>query len=278
MLTNSQTQLNMVIGYPLTHTQSPALHSIVYELLAINAVFLPASHAELAPLVQAMKTLSVGYAAVTMPYKQGIVKYLDEASAEVKMLQAANTVIFREGKLFGYNSDIDGVAYALRHVSLSKKNVLLIGAGGAARAAAYALKNNDANIFWLNRTKHHAEPLAKLFGGRIIDTHQLITLSIDIIINTTPVGMHPNSDQSPLKNYQFHAEQIIFDMIYNPVDTLLMQQAQSVGAQCISGIEMFIAQGLRQIELWREQSIACDALHEKIKEKLIVYQHFQPHR
>ena len=272
MLANNKTLLNLVIGYPLTHTQSPPLHGIVYELLGINAVLLVAPHSELGSLVQAIKTLSVGYFCVTMPYKESILEYLDEISDEVKALKSANTIICREGKLLGYNSDIDGIAYALRHVSLANKNILLLGAGGGARAAAYVLKNNGANILWLNRTPHHAEALAKIFGGQIIDANQLDTLPVDVIINTTPVGMYPHTDQSPLKNYPFHAKQIIFDMIYNPIDTLLIQQAQSFGAQCISGINMFIAQGLRQIELWCGQNIACDTLHEKIKEQLILLQ------
>ncbi len=258
----------MVIGYPLAHTQSPILHNTVYNILKCNAVMLAHATDNLALTMQALKTLSTGLVAVTMPFKKDILPYLDNISIEVKELKAANTIIQRDGKLFGYNTDIDGVAYALRHVSLSNKNVLILGAGGAAHAAAYHLKKNQANLLWLNRTPQHAHALIKIFGGSLVDSNQINDLPIALIINTTPLGMFPDIRHTPLANYRFRSDQIIFDMVYNPSETLLLKKAKSQGAVCASGLDMFIGQGLKQIELWLNKTISTAELIDVIKSEL----------
>lgn len=269
---NSNTSLNMVIGYPLEHTQSPILHNTVYQMMDCNAVMLAVSNHDLLALTQAIKALSVGLVAVTMPFKEKILSYLDEASVEVKTLKAANTVICKQGKLYGYNTDIDGIKYALRARTLSNKNILIIGAGGAARALAYVLHQELANLLWLNRTYSRACNMATLFGGNSINADEIDNIPVDIIINTTPLGMFPDISHTPLADYQFNANQIVFDMVYNPVDTLLLKRAKAHGAECISGLDMFIGQGLRQIELWLNQPIMHSILIEPIKTQLQILQ------
>lgn len=262
------TQLNMVIGYPLTHTLSPILHNSVYHLLNRNAVMLANSNPNLASVMQALKALSVGLIAVTMPFKREVLSYVDNESDEVKQLKAANTLILHDGKWFGYNTDIDGIAYALRNTSLANKKVLMIGAGGAAYAAAFYLKKNNADLFWLNRTPKHVDSIINKFGGTRVGNDCIDDLAIDIIINATPVGMFPNMNNSPLPNYQFKQNQTIFDMVYNPLDTMLIQQAKSHGAFCISGLDMFIAQGIKQIELWLNEKIDRDEIIKLVKADL----------
>lgn len=265
---DNKTQLNMVIGYPLAHTQSPILHNTVYNLLNCNTAMLAHATKCLPSTIQALKTLSVGLIAVTMPFKEDILSHLDNMSSEVKELKAANTVICRNRKLLGFNTDIDGVAYALRKVFLSNKNVLIIGAGGASHAAAYYLKKNNANLLWLNRTSQHALSSIEIFGGSLVDINLINNLDINVIINTTPLGMLPNINHSPLPNYQFRSDQVVFDMVYNPVDTLLLKNAKSQGATCISGLDMFIGQGLKQIELWLNKSIITPKIIDLIKSTL----------
>lgn len=248
-----KTQLNWVIGYPLEHTKSPTLHNAIYPLLNCNAVMLALSNKDLSSIIQSVKTASVGLVAVTMPFKEDILPYLDEMSVEVKKLKAANTIINRNGKLYGYNTDIDGVENALRNYSVSNKNVLIIGAGGAACAAAYYLQKNNANLLWLNRTPEYALSLIEIFGGSLVK--DINNFPIDVIINTTPIGMFPNMNDLPLMDYQFGAHQIVFDMVYNPIDTMLLKKAKFDGAIAISGIDMFIGQGLKQIEIWLDKKI-----------------------
>lgn len=269
---NNKTQLNMVIGYPLAHTQSPTLHNTVYNLLGCNAVMLAHATENIASTMLALNILSAGLIAITMPFKEEILPYLDQISIEVRELKAANTIIQRNGKLSGYNTDIDGVAYALRHVSLANKNALIIGAGGASHAAAYYLKKHHAHLLWLNRTPQHALSLIKIFGGSLVDINHIHDLHIDVIINTTPLGMFPNINNTPLPKYQFRSDQIIFDMVYNPSETLLLKNAKSHGAVCISGLDMFIGQGLRQIELWLDKPIRTAEIIDIIKSELEKHQ------
>ncbi len=250
MNVTKKTQLNLVIGYPLEHTQSPELHQAVYQQFGIDAVLLAQPQISLELLIQAIKILSVKLTAVTLPYKEKVIPYLDECSEEVKALHAANTIIQRQEKLYGYNTDIDGIAFALRDVVVQGKQILVIGAGGAARAIGYFLKKNCANILWINRTQNKAMTLANKFGGEVICHNKLNTTHIDIIINTTPIGMYPHADASPLFNYAFNRYQTVFDMVYHPMMTQLLKQAQKNEAKIISGLDMFIGQGLKQIELY----------------------------
>lgn len=249
MKISSKTRLNLLIGYPLAHSQSPLLHYAAYQALDIEAVLLAQTHLSLEALIQSIKTLSIGLTAVTLPYKEEVIQYLDECSPEVKSLKAANTIIQRNNKLYGYNTDIDGIAFALRNCSLKNKKMLIIGAGGAARAMGYFLKNQHVHVFWLNRTKEKAEILANEFSGNVIDYRDCNKHVFDIVINTTSVGLYPNVYESPVTNEVFHTHQIVFDMVYNPIETTFLKQAVKKQATIISGLDMFIGQGLKQIEL-----------------------------
>ncbi len=265
---NPKTQLNLVIGNPLEHTKSPMLHNTIYNSLNCNAVMLAHVCRNVASTIAALKTLSVGLVAVTMPYKEMIMPYLDSMSKEVEKIKAANTIIIQDGKLSGHNTDVDGIAYSFREVSFVNKNVLIIGAGGASRAAAYYLNERQATIFWLNRTPQHVFPLLETFGGSRVEANDIDHLPIDIIINTTPLGMFPAVQTSPLPHYRFQSHQVVFDMVYNPVETRLIKQARSQGAIGLSGLDMFVGQGLKQIELWLKRPILTSDMANLIKDKL----------
>lgn len=269
MNVTNKTRLNMVIGHPLGHSKSPVLHNAVYQHLGIDAVLLAQPHLDINSLIHVIKTLNVALTAVTLPYKEKVISYLDKCSHEVNALQAANTIIQRDGKLHGYNTDIDGIAFALRHTVMQDKQVLIIGAGGAARAMGYFLKENNINPFWLNRTKARAMILAKKFGGEVIDRDNLNSINIDVIINATPVGLYPHTEASPLPDYNFYEHQTVFDMIYNPIMTHLLKEAAKGRANIISGLDMFIGQGLKQIELLTGNSINFLPFINTLKEKLI---------
>lgn len=248
MKITANTCLNMVIGYPLSHSKSPLLHQAIYRELGIDAVLLAKAHESLEALIQVIKTLSVGLTAVTLPYKEQVLQYLDEPSSEVMALKAANTIIQRNGKLYGYNTDVHGIAFALRDIDVKNKKTLVIGAGGAARAMGYFLQRQQATIFWMNRTKEKADLLANTFGGNVI-TDNGLDKDFDIIVNTTSLGLYPNTHETPLAHNIFHAKQTVFDMVYNPVKTTFLKQAEAKQATLISGLDMFIGQGLKQVEL-----------------------------
>jgi len=257
MTPNNSTSLNLVVGYPLEHTQSPLLHNNTYKQLKLNAVLLPFENSNIREVVKVIKLLRIGLTAITMPHKERIIKYLDYCSPEASLLKAVNTVIQIKHKLYGYNTDVYGIEYALRKISLKNKSILITGAGGAAKAASYVVKKNGGNLYIFNRTPSRAIKLAKTFEATAVN--DIRDLNIDIIINATPIGMKhcDNLTQHPtslLLNYLFNKNQVVFDMIYNPRQTALLKRAKKMGAKIISGIDMFNAQGMRQIELWLEST------------------------
>jgi len=269
---NSQTTLNMVIGYPLSHTQSPLLHTHLYQHLKLNAVLLAFSNQHIESLLTTIKTLNVTLTAVTLPFKESVLPYLQHCSPEGQAIKAVNTIIQRDGELHGYNTDVDGIAYAFNQVTLTNKRVLIIGAGGAARASGYLMQKENAQLFWLNRTQQRAEKLAADFSGTVVGQQATDDLDYDIIINTTPLGMSPNIHQSPLPNVRFRTDQVVFDMVYNPLKTQLLVQAEQNGAHIISGMDMFIGQAIRQIELWQQAPIDKTVLMNEIKHLLLKQQ------
>lgn len=249
MITN-KTRLNLVIGFPLRHSQSPVLHNFVYGRLNMDAIMLALPGPKIKPLMEIIKTFPVGLTCVTMPFKQAVIPYLDAIEKQAKAVGAVNTVINRDGRLSGYNTDVDGIAFALRDVVLKNKAVLLLGAGGAARAAAYFVTKQGGKILFLNRTKNKALALKKQFGGQVIGKNYLGSHPIDVIINATPIGMYPNVSQDPLDKKYLKRHQTVFDIVYNVGSTKLLKDAKSAGAKTIPGMEMFIGQGLKQIELY----------------------------
>lgn len=268
MVITNKTQLNAVIGYPLAHSKSPVLHQKLYQILQCDAVLLAFEEKNLAALIESIRTLKMGLVAVTMPFKEKILPYLDEFCPAVNALKAANTIINHNGKLKGYNTDVEGIAFALKNISISNKNVLIIGAGGAARAAAYFFKKHFAKLFWYNRSKQNILRMQDEFGGKIIPDVHDVKDKIDIIVNATPLGMPPHF-VTPLPQFSFHAGQIVFDMVYDPIETKLLSDAKKQGAAIISGLSMFIGQGIRQIELWTEKKISFEEIEMRLIKGLV---------
>lgn len=245
---DSHTSLNLVIGDPIGHSWSPILHQSLYEKLKINAVMLAKSGQSLEHLVTGIRALSVGLTAVTAPYKKRMMPYLDVLSQEAVEIGAVNTVIQRHGRLYGYNTDVDGILFALRQQPLWGKVALVIGAGGAAAAMGYVLQRQGAEILWTNRTMDNLSALMTRFGGAV---YQSSSREPDVIINATPVGLYPNMAVSPIEKNVFREGQIVFDMIYHPSETLFLKQAKACGALTISGLDMLVGQAVKQIDLWQ---------------------------
>lgn len=266
---NEKTKLNIVIGYPLIHTKSPVLHDLVYKEIGANAIMLSFSNPDIKKLISAIRIMSVHLTAVTMPFKQSIIPLLDNIDAAALSVGAVNTVINRDNKLIGYNTDIFGIEYALRNTILQNKNVLLLGAGGAGFAAACVIKNNGGKCLYADRSLNKARRLQKKFGGKIAQIKNLSAKDIDIIINATPVGMYPKTKNSPIPISLIDKHQTVFDLVYNPIKTKLLKSAEKKGAKTISGIDMFIAQGIRQAELWTGKDIINPNLMSRLRKIII---------
>ncbi len=241
----AKTKLTAVIGKPIGHSKSPEFHSAEYARRGIDAVML-AFEGELENLVAGIRGLGIGLTAVTLPFKESIMPFLDEVDALAQRIGSVNTVIQKDGKLHGFNTDYLGIAAALKGVELRGKRVLILGAGGAARPLAAYLQDEGAELLCLNRNKERAAELMDAFGGQAVDS----PVETDIIVNATPVGMHPAVDETPLDKEYLRVGQIVFDFIYNPEETRLLREAREAGAQTQSGKSMFEAQALEQIRLW----------------------------
>ncbi len=264
---NSETKLVAVIGNPVSHSMSPAMHNAAFRHLGLNYVYLAFKVENLKAAVQAMRELGFEGYSVTIPHKQNIIKYLDRIDPLAAKIGAVNTVVNSRGLLIGYNTDAIGAIESLKaKTSLTKKRIALLGAGGAARAVAFALLAEKAELKIFNRTFEKSKSLAKSVGCGYAGLDELFSFNPEIIINATSVGMHPNPKASPLDKAILKKGTIVFDMVYNPVETLLLKQARASGCETISGIEMLLAQGAKQFKLWTGKDAPFDVMRSAVLE------------
>jgi 3-dehydroquinate dehydratase/shikimate dehydrogenase len=246
-----RTSVYGVIGNPVHHSLSPLMQNAAFQARRINAVFVPFLVRDLHDFLGAIAEFGVAGLSVTIPHKQAILKYLDDCDPLAAAIGAVNTVVVRGGgKLFGYNTDYVGVLRALEsRISLAGSYVLIVGAGGAARAVAFALARAGAAVRVCARRPAKAKELAQAVGGEAIARSRLRGEFFDAIVNATPVGMYPNANESPLEASELNCR-LVFDSIYRPRRTKLLQIAERSGIETVSGVEMFVAQGMAQWEIW----------------------------
>jgi 3-dehydroquinate dehydratase/shikimate dehydrogenase len=247
---DAATRIYGVAGDPVGHSLSPVIMNTALRRENVNGVYLPLHAKTLKDLVHCVREIPLHGLSITMPYKQAILPFLDNTDAHTAKTGACNTVVRgQEGKLFGFNTDIAGVIRPLeQRLTIEKAKVLIVGAGGAARAAVFALKERGAEVWILNRTAAKAQTLARQAKARAIKRAELRKNSFDVIINATPVGMG-NTKECPLKDEEIEAR-VVFDMVYDPVETHLLKVARSKGIAVIPGVEMLVQQGARQFEIW----------------------------
>ena len=260
----SRTGLLGVIGYPVEHSSSPAMHNAALARTELDFAYLPFAVPpdRVAEVPVAMRTLGIRGLNVTVPHKVAVMEGLDEISEEARVIGAVNTIANQDGRLTGYNTDAEGVIVSLRAdggLDSLPAAVTLLGAGGAARAILYALLQAEEveEVLLLNRTVEKAEALAAdldpesrrvrvgtLGGGDAIGVAGLL-------INATSVGMHPRPDASPLPDPSvLHDRLTVLDIVYKPRRTRLLAQAEEAGARTVDGLGMLVHQGARAFEIW----------------------------
>jgi 3-dehydroquinate dehydratase/shikimate dehydrogenase len=253
-----------VIGDPIGHSLSPRMHNAAFVARRVNAVFLPFLVHELADFIRARADFGVSGFAVTLPHKQRILRYLDECDPLAAQIGAVNTVVVSgSGKLYGYNTDYVGVLRAIeRRVRLAGSRILLLGAGGAARAAAFALAEAGAVVNICARREAQAKSLARASGGEFISREKLRGEYFDAVVNATPVGMRAG-DGSPLKAHELNCG-VVMDMIYRPMETPLLRMARTRGIETVGGVEMFLAQGVAQWEIWMGERAPVEIMRRTV--------------
>jgi len=245
-----RTRVYGVIGDPIGHSLSPLVHNAAFAARNVNAVYVPFRVRDLGDFLRSVEPLGIAGFSVTIPHKQAIVRRLDGCDPLAAQVGAVNTVVVRaRGRLYGYNTDYVGVLRAIeRRVPLASSRVLLVGAGGAARAAAFALAHAGAAVVVCARRLAQARALARAVGGSVVERRMLRQEFFDAIVNCTPVGMHPGGG-SPLEPAEINCR-VVMDLIYRPRKTELLRRAERRGIEIISGAEMFLAQGIAQWEIW----------------------------
>jgi 3-dehydroquinate dehydratase/shikimate dehydrogenase len=255
------TRVYGVVGDPVAHSLSPAIMNAAFRRENVNAVYLALHAKTLKDLLTCVKEIPIHGISVTMPYKEAILPHLDNTDSHTTKVGACNTVVrAQDGKLYGFNTDTAGIVRPLerRLNTLEGARILVIGAGGAARAAVFGLKERGCEVYILNRSAAPAKKLAHQARARLIKRANLKKLAFDVIINATPVGM-ANTHDSPLQDKEINAR-YVFDMIYDPSETRLLKIAKERGAQVISGIEMFVHQAARQFEIWTGKPAPWDEM------------------
>ncbi len=264
-----QTEVYGVIGKPIEHSLSPLLHNTGFIAAKRDAIYLPFLVENLKEFVEAIPEFQLRGFSITIPHKQTIIKYLAECEPMAEKIGAVNTVVVgKTGKLRGSNTDYWGVLRAFDgELKLRDSRVLIFGAGGSARAAAFALTDAGAEVLICARRETAARGLARACGAQAIARKYLASACFAAIVNTTPLGMYPYAGVSPISVRELNCE-IVLDLIYRPLRTKLIQIAVQKGIRAMSGVEMLLAQGFAQWELWMGKAAPEAAMRRAVMGKL----------
>jgi shikimate dehydrogenase len=277
------TQLLGLLGHPIKHTYSPFIHNVAVELKKLNYIYLPfdVPVSNLKNALKGMVTFGIKGFNVTIPHKENILHFLNDVSEEASIIGAVNTIVNDHGKLSGYNTDVHGIIETLNPYkeSINGERVCVVGAGGAARAVIYSLLRyfKPRRIVIINRTEERAESLKNYFKDKMkYDSFKTMELfppdmipvfkESKLIINATPIGMFPDSDDSITSlEDSFFKDQVVFDLVYNPPQTRLLQIASKKGAVTVSGLKMLVYQAAKSFELWTGEQMPVEEIHKSLQ-------------
>jgi len=253
---NGWTELYGIIGNPVRHSLSPMIHNGAFKRLGWNAVYLTFEIKNLEEALRGIRGLGVRGVSVTHPFKTNVIPFLDKVEGLAKKIGAVNTIVNREGRLIGYNTDCDGALEALEEkMDLRKKRVVLLGAGGAARAIGFGLKERNCQMIMANRSRDRGEALSRELKCHFIPMSSLVKmkageLEADVVINTTSLGMVPRERETPFPKKLLRKRMMVMDIVYEPLQTKLLREAKEKGCLTINGLEMLVRQGVAQFMIW----------------------------
>jgi 3-dehydroquinate dehydratase/shikimate dehydrogenase len=266
-----------VTADPVGHSLSPQIHNAEFGAAGVDAVYVPfrVPFDTLGQFMEDVDRLGIRGLSVTIPHKEAVAKYLTKVDPAVKGIGAVNTILFRGSDVLGYNTDYKAAMDCLENAlggavppgtpsPLQDKRVMVLGAGGVARAVMYGLQRRGAKTTIASRTRSRAQFLADAFDGKCVDW-QARHGTVDILVNCTPVGMHPNVDETPFNKTYLKPNMIVFDTVYNPESTLLLKEARSQGCKAVTGVEMFIRQAALQFLLFTGKEASEARMRETLK-------------
>ncbi|GAB6138841.1 shikimate dehydrogenase [Halanaerobaculum tunisiense] len=281
----ANTEITGLLGDPVEHSLSPVMHNRAFQELGLNNLYLPWAVKEdkLAQAVAGIRGLDIKGANLTIPHKQQVLPHLDELSEEARLIGAVNTIENQAGKLIGHNTDGRGYLRSLQEeadFNPAAKKVLVVGAGGAARAVAFQLAlAGVSELYIANRTVKKAKALIEEINKQLEVTGKAISLSkerlaekmerLDLVVDTTPVGMYPQTEVEPVIPADLlHSDLLVSDLVYNPQETVLLQVAKKKGAATLSGLGMLLYQGVIAFEIWTGKKAPVKVMREALEKGL----------
>jgi shikimate dehydrogenase len=266
---DATTSLFGLIGNPVAHSLSPVMHNQAFAAIGCNAVYLAFKVTEPGAAIKGIKALNFKGVSVTLPHKVAVMEYLDEIDETAARIGAVNTIVNNQGRLIGYNTDAPGALEALRtRTTIQGKSVALIGAGGAARAIGFGLVAAGGRLTILNRSRTTGERLATDLQAEFLPLDEWAPNHYEVLINTTPVGMHPNTNATPVAKEDLSKDMVVMDIVYNPLKTRLLKEAEAKKCRTINGVAMFVFQGAHQFELWTGQKAPVEVMQAAVLEAL----------
>jgi len=263
-----RTALYGIVGSHVSMSLSPAMQNAAFQAKHVNAAYLPCQTSRMPDFLTFARQMKLQGFSVTMPYKRTIMSHLDWLDPLATRIGACNTVAIQKGKWKGWNTDAAAVVEVLsKRLRLAGSRILILGAGGAGRAAAYALKAEGAELLITDGVPALAARLAKLVSSQSLPWDRFDNLDVDAIINATPVGMLPHPEATPIDLSRLRVR-VVFDMVYFPLETRLLAEARSRGLTTISGLEMLVAQGARQFEIWTSLAAPRALMEHAVRQAL----------
>jgi shikimate dehydrogenase len=261
MAIDGNTRLFGLLGRPVSYSLSPAMHNAAFRELSLNAVYVAFPVTDLIQAVEGLRGLDIGGVSVTIPFKEEIIPLLDELDEKASRIGAVNTVVNRDGRLMGYNTDWQGALAALMEkTEIAGKRFLILGAGGAARAIAFGIQEKGGKVAVTDLDTAKALALSRKLWVEVVAPDYLEQYAAAILINATPVGMEPQSGKIPIDPELLSRYQVVMDIVYRPLETRLLREARSAGCQVIDGLQMLIHQGAAQFELWTGRSAPVEVM------------------
>lgn len=266
---NGATELYGILGNPVRHSLSPAMHNAAFAALGLNKVYVPLGATDAGEALAAFRTLGVRGASVTIPHKEAVLPFLDSIDPVAVRIGAVNTLVLTGRSIHGMNTDWIGANRALTEkIKLSGASVLLLGAGGSAKAIGFGLLEAGATLTIASRTPEKGQALASQLGCPWLPLTQAGNHPADILINATSVGMSPNKNETPIPAEAMTNFRVVMDIVYAPLQTRLLQEADQAGCQTIDGLAMLLYQGVAQFETWTGQQAPVALMRQSLLDGL----------
>ena len=263
------TAVYAVIGDPVSHSLSPVMHNRAFAHTGYNGVYIALRIRDIAAAANGFRALDFKGLSVTIPHKVSVMDCLDEVDVRAREIGAVNTIVNRDGCLVGYNSDYLGAVKALADaIDIGGKTVVIIGAGGAARAIGFGIIQSGGRVIIINRSPEKGERLAEALNADFQPLSEVREIEGQVLVNTTPVGMFPHAEQMPLEKNLLRPDLVVMDIIYNPLTTRLLSEAARTGCRTINGLSMFVYQGAVQFELWTGEKAPLDVMKSAVESAL----------